>query len=371
MEQRFSIEQVVTIAMLALLTFGAVLVLVPFLPALLWAMVFAISTWPLFDRLERALNGRSGLAAGLLTLVFALVFMIPVGLVGGQLADEVPRLLDALRDVREDGMPPAPDWLRGLPFVGTWLADLWTRYSSDFAAVVRAVTPYLRDIADWILAAGAGLGRALLQIVLSLFILFFLYRDGRPVAQRLERLVGRLGGDRGRRLLAVAGDATRAVVYGVLGAALAQGVLSLIGLGLAGVPGWLFLGMVATLLALIPIGLHMLVLLPAAGWLLATGSPGAGFFLLAWTILVVGNVDNVIRPIIISRGARLPFPIVLLGVLGGLITMGLVGLFVGATILAVFYTLLKEWSAQTLTPGASADAVPPPDDVENPDPMVG
>ncbi|HXH02228.1 MAG TPA: AI-2E family transporter [Candidatus Competibacteraceae bacterium] len=347
------IEQLVTIAALVLLTLGSLMVLSPFLPALIWALIFAISTWPLFTRLESWLQGRGTLAAALLTLSFALIFLVPLGFVGVQLAEQVPRLLEAVRQVLQEGPPPAPAWLSSLPWVGEDLARMWNLYSQDLSTLAQGALPYLKQLADWLLAVGANLGQAVLQLLLSLFVLFFLYRDGRPVAQRLVRIVDRLGGMRGRRLLAVAGTAMRAVVYGVLGAAAAQGLLALIGLAIAGVPGWLFLGMAAGLLALIPIGLYMLVLLPAAGWLLMSGATWQGVFLLAWSVLVVGNVDNLIRPVLISRGTRLPLPVVLLGVLGGLITMGLIGLFVGATLLAMFYTLLKEWSAAGEEPPAA------------------
>jgi predicted PurR-regulated permease PerM len=344
-EQRFNVDQLITIAALVLLTLGSVLVLRPFLPALIWALIFAVSTWPLFTRLETWLHGSSTAAAVLLILVFATLFLTPLVFVAVRLADEVPRLVGAAHQLFLEGPPPAPAWLARVPLVGEDLAQLWNLYYQDLSALAKGALPYLKQLTDWLLAAGANLGQAVLQLLLSLFVLFFLYRDGHPVALRLRRIVNRLGGPRGRRLLEVAGTAMRSVVYGVLGAALAQGLLAIIGLGLAGVPGWLFLGMVATLLALIPIGLYMLVLLPAAGWLLATGATWQGGFLLAWSLLVVGNVDNFIRPVLISRGIHLPLPVVLLGVLGGLITMGLIGLFVGATLLAVFYTLIKEWSA--------------------------
>jgi predicted PurR-regulated permease PerM len=155
----------------------------------------------------------------------------------------------------------------------------------------------------------------------------------------------RLGGEKGRHLLFVAGSTMRSVVHGILGTAMVQGILAIFGLWISGVPGPVFLGIVAGLLGLIPIGAIQVVLLPAAGWLIYKSQIGWGIFLFIWSFSVIGNVDNVIRPMLISRGAKVPFLVVLLGVLGGLAVGGILGLFVGATILSVFYTMLKEWVA--------------------------
>jgi len=138
----------------------------------------------------------------------------------------------------------------------------------------------------------------------------------------------------------------RSVVYGILGAAIVQGIMAIFGLWISGVPSPVFLGIVAGLFALIPIGLIQVVLLPAAGWLIYKGHIGWGIFLFVWSFTVIGNIDNVIRPMLISRGAKIPFLVILLGVLGGLVVVGgILGLFVGATVLSVFYTMLKEWVA--------------------------
>lgn len=354
---QLDIERLLSIALLALLVVACAALLRPFLAGLLWALVLAVSTWPVFISLERRLGGRTVLAASLLTLTFALMFLLPLGFVGLRLAEEIPRGFEILRSALQDGPLPTPNWLIEVPWLGDELVQWWAQYVQDLPAAARGLLPYARQLADALLFAVSHLGQVLGQILLSLFVLFFFYRDGRPVAERLARVAQRLDGARGMRLLRVAGSAMRSVVYGVLGAAFAQGVMCVLGLALIQVKGWLFLGMLAGLLALIPLGLYMLIMLPTAFWLLMQGATWSGVFLLLWTLGVVGNVDNVLRPWLISRGARLPLPIVLLGVLGGLFSMGLIGLFVGATLLAVLYTLVREWSA-------AADA-PPPSEIED------
>jgi predicted PurR-regulated permease PerM len=207
------------------------------------------------------------------------------------------------------------------------------------------VKPYIKTLLGSIVSAGAGAGRIILIVILSLMIFFFLLKDGRSIRTGLERMAVRLGGEKGRRLLFLAGATMRSVVYGILGAAAVQGIMAIFGLWISGVPSPLFIGLVAGLFALIPVGLIQVVLLPAAGWLIYKGHLGWGIFLFIWSFTVVGNVDTFIRPMLIGRGAKVPFLVVLLGVLGGLAVGGILGLFVGATLLSVFYTMLKEWAA--------------------------
>jgi predicted PurR-regulated permease PerM len=190
------------------------------------------------------------------------------------------------------------------------------------------------------------MAQIILMTVLGLIIFFFLLKEGRSIRMSLEKMAVRLAGEKGRHLLFVAGSTMRSVVFGILGAAIAQGIMAIFGLWISGVPNPVFIGTVAGVLGLIPIGIIQVVLLPAAGWLIFyKGQIGWGIFLAIWSFSVIGNVDNVIRPMLISRGAKIPFLVVLLGVLGGLASGGIIGLFVGATLLAVFYTMLKEWVA--------------------------
>ena len=187
------------------------------------------------------------------------------------------------------------------------------------------------------------MARLVLLTILSLLFFFFLLKEGRPIRKGLEAMAVRLGGEKGRHLLIVAGATMRSVVYGILGASIVQAIMAIFGLWISGVPNPVFIGMVAGFFALVPIGLIQVVLLPAAGWLIFKDHVAWGIFLFIWSFTVVGNVDTFIRPVLISRGAKIPFLVVLLGVLGGLATGGIIGLFVGATLLSVFYTMLKEW----------------------------
>lgn len=343
-ERTQQIERLSGILALAVILGGAVVVILPFLTPLLWAVILAVATKPVFDALRQRLGGRTGLAATILTLTFFALVALPVAYIGAKFADEVPLIFANVRDFFENGLPDPPAIIAGIPLVGPWLDETWRSLAHDTSKLIANIKPYARDIGQRVLGIGAATGGALLQILASLLILFFLYTSIDELGPRLARASRRLGGERGAQLLVVAEKTMRSVVYGVLGAAVAQGVLATIGMGIAGVPHFLLLGAACLLLALIPLGLIFLILLPAAGWLFYADSPGWGAFLLAWTFLVVGQVDNIVRPIIISRGANLPFSITLLGVIGGLGSAGILGIFVGPTVLGVAYNLLTAWS---------------------------
>jgi predicted PurR-regulated permease PerM len=245
----------------------------------------------------------------------------------------------------ENGLGPPPLWLKGLPFVGERLEGTWREIGQDTPKLIEMVKPHLKILLASIISAGAGMARIVLTAILSLIIFFFILKEGRSIRISLEKMAVRLGGEKGRHLLFVAGSAMRSVVYGLLVSAIVQGIMAIFGLWISGVPSPVFIGTVAGFFGLIPIGLIQLILLPAAGWLIFKGQIGWGIFLAIWSFTVIGNIDNVIRPMLISRGTKIPFLVVLLGVLGGLATGGIIGLFVGATLLSVVYTMLKEWMA--------------------------
>jgi predicted PurR-regulated permease PerM len=344
-ERGKQIEQVVSLSVIALLIIGSIVIVLPFLPAILWAVVFAVTTWPFFMKVEKAFGGRAGLAAVVPTLLLALIFFLPLVYVGSKLVGQASIAFDYTQGLIEKGVGPPPLWLKGLPLVGERLEGIWQDIGQDTPKLIEMIKPHVKNILNSILSAGAGMARIILLTILSLIFLFFLLKEGRAVRTGLETMAVRLGGEKGRHLLFVAGATMRSVVYGILGAAILQGIMAILGLWISGVPSPVFIGAVAGLFALVPVGLIQVVLLPVAGWLIFKGQIGWGIFLAIWSFFVIGNVDNFIRPMLISRGAKIPFLVVLLGVVGGLAAAGILGLFIGATFLSVFYTLLKEWVA--------------------------
>jgi predicted PurR-regulated permease PerM len=339
------IEQIVVIALLVALAVGCLTVLRPFLSALLWALILSFSSWPLYAWLVRRLKGRRSLAAFLMTLLIAAVFILPLAAAGTGLADSVAKVGSMIAVLLKQGPPGPPSWVAELPIIGPQAAERWVELEKLGAGWTAELKPYLDTALNGLLSLGVRLGEAILQVSLGVLAAFFFFRDGAEATRRLGVAVERLGGLRAQRLLVVAASTVRSVVYGVIGTALAQATLQGLGLWLAGVPAAFFLGFLTFFLGFVPIG-PPLIWLPAAAWLLYNDAIGWGLFLIGWGFLVVSGADNVLRPYLISRGSKLPLLLVFFGVLGGLFAFGFLGLFLGPTLLAIGYVLFQEWSGE-------------------------
>lgn len=330
------------IGTLAVLVLGCLVVLVPFMTGLLLAVILTYSTWPLYARLRRVVGGRRTLAAALMTLGACIVLIAPFLFVAFSLADSASELVEALRKAFADGPPALPDWITGLPFVGERLNAYWTNLSQDSSHLFDDLKGLIAPARSILVTGGGILFAGLLQLSLAVLVSFFLYRDGEAAAAKIKHISSRIGGARGRQMLKVAGTTVKSVVYGIIGTALAQGVVAGIGFLIAGVPGAAVLALATFLLSVVPVG-PPLIWIPAAIWLYVQGSTGWAIFMGLWGVLAISMVDNVLKPIIISHGSNLPFMLVLLGVLGGAAAFGFVGIFIGPTLLAVGYRVVNEW----------------------------
>jgi predicted PurR-regulated permease PerM len=343
------VERGVALALLLVLTVGCVVVLKPFLPALLWAVILSVSSWPLYVRLERLLGGRRSLAALLMTTGVALVLLLPVVMLGVRLSESAAQATQMARQWFEVGLPPLPERLYRLPIIGARLQEFWQRVAQDRAELAVSVQPYIGVAREWLIALGGDLLQAILQVTIGLFVAFFFYRDGRTTVDMLSQIATRLTGPRSGRLLQAASNTVNGVVQGVLGTSLIQAVLMAVALRIAGVPAALFLGFVSFFLSLIPAGLTLLWL-PAAIWFSSQGATGWAVFI-AVSGLFVGTIDNWLRPLLIVKQSELPLVLILLGVLGGALVLGFLGIFVGPVLLAVGYSLLREWGSVETTAG--------------------
>jgi predicted PurR-regulated permease PerM len=339
---------------LLLLLFGCLLVLRPFVSALLWAVVLACSSWPLYSRLTVLLGHRRTLAAILMGLGMVLLLALPLLIVGLTMADNVTELSAAARRALEKGPPPPPAWLLKVPVVGTSATEHWQKLSSDGANLWTQARRLIEPVGSLLVKLGISLGSGLMQVGLSIFIAFFFFRDGASLVERLTTSVNRLGGERGRHLLQVATNTMRGVVYGVLGTALIQAVLMGIGLLVAGVPGPGVLALLAFFVSVLPLLGTALVWLPSAIWLFYQGSTGWAIFMIIWGVLV-NNIEPVIKPLLISKGSDMPFLLIFFGVLGGAVTFGFIGIFIGPTLLAVGYRVIQEWSVASAIQSQSDD----------------
>lgn len=348
------IEQIATLAALAVLVVGCYVVIQPFLSPLLWAAILCFSTWPLYRWWETLLRGRRTLAATIMTLVIAVVLVGPFVVVGANLADNLALAITSILESLQQGIPQPPGWVGRIPVIGGWVEDSWQARAAGPDQLVEELKSILDASKGMLAGLGVDLGRGVLQLSLSVFATFFLYRDGATIAQRIGEAVERITQDRTQQLLTVVGGTVKSVVYGLLGTALAQGIAAGVGFWIAQVPAALLLGLLTFFLSLVPFG-PPLVWGGAALWLFSQGEMGWGIFVLAWGLLVISTVDNFIKPYLISRGSKLPFLLVFFGVLGGVFAFGFIGIFLGPILLAVGFSLLGEW---TKTPSPPRKQLP-------------
>jgi predicted PurR-regulated permease PerM len=339
------IDKFAGIALVTLLITGCFAVLRPFLFAILWALILSFSTWLIYQRMERAVAGRRTLAAGMMVLSVAAVLIVPLVFLGTSLAEDVTALIEMVRQLLSEGPPDPPAWVAKLPLLGPRLHDRWQAMAGSGAKLTAELMRYLVPVRDWALQGAANLGSSVLHLTLSVFIAFFFYRDGAALAKTMKALFARVGGKQAPGLLLVAGGTIKSVVYGILGTALAQGFLAGIGFLIAGVPGVLLLGVLTCVLSLIPVG-PPLIWASAAIWLFEKGDTAWAIFMALWGFLVVSSVDNVLKPYFISKGSHLPFLLVFLGVLGGVMAFGVLGIFLGPTLLAIAYAMFQQWSSR-------------------------
>jgi predicted PurR-regulated permease PerM len=342
-------ERELTRTLLASIFLGGLIVasiwiLRPFIAAAIWATMVAVATWPMLLWFEARLWKRRWLAIAAMTGVLLLLFAIPFALAIGTIALNADEILIQVKSVAAFRMPAAPGWIAHLPFIGSKLALLWQQVAaSGVEGLLARVTPYAGGLAHWLVAEAGSVGVLLLQFLLTLVLTVLMYVSGEVAALQVVRFGRRLAGQRGENAVRLAGQAIRSVALGVVVTAVVQAGLAGIGLGVAGIPFAGLLTAVIAFLCIAQVGPSP-VLVPAVVWLYWNGETAWGTFLLVWFVIVV-TMDNVLRPVLIKRGADLPLLLIFAGVIGGLLAFGLVGVFVGPVVLAVAYTLLQAWVA--------------------------
>lgn len=338
-------ERVLMGLLLGGVAIGCTVVLYPFFSAILWAAILTFTTWPVFLWLRRRLHLPRVVAAAVMVFITAVVVVLPLGFAVPGGADDAAQLQKMLQDLIAAGLPGAPDWVARIPFVGPTIAGFWNSWAADLTVMVAFFRPYFGLAAEFGLRLLVGVANGVLEFIIALVVAFFLYASGEVLAVQLTRLMRRIAAERADRLIEVTGATIRGVVYGLLGTAVVQGILTIFGLWVSGVPRPVLLGVIAGSLSVLPIGAPA-VWIPASLWLATTGHLGWGIALFLYGIIAVSGADSVIRPYFIARGAQLPFLLTLLGVLGGALAFGLLGVFVGPVLLGVGFTLVAEWTTE-------------------------
>ena len=324
---------------------ASVWILRPFLAATIWATMLVVATWPIMRALQRRLWGKRWLAATVMTVALLLLFVIPFSAAIGTIVSNAGTIVDWANNLSEVKLPPPPAFVEKIPIVGDKASQVWQQYADKGAEeLAEIVKPYAGRVTSWFVGEVGNFGLVSVQFLLTVVISAILYMSGEDAARWMLRFGRRLAGERGDHVVRLAGQAIRGVALGVVVTALVQSVLGGIGLAVAGVPFATVLTAVMFMLALAQVG-PLPVLVGALAWLWWHDATAWFVVLLVWTV-VVGTLDNVLRPILIRKGADLPLLLIFAGVIGGLFAFGLLGLFVGPVLLAVAYTLLDSWVSE-------------------------
>lgn len=345
------IDHLIQLVLVALLAVGCWFVLQPFFIAILFAIVIAVSTWPAYQWMLRQLRGRHRLASLLACVLVVLVVITPTILVMRSFTEGAAWLLKFLEIWFAAGPPRLPAWLQGLPMLGPLLQDYWQEMLSSPDTVRALLKQMVAPTRAFVLASGRALGIGMFQFVLAVLLLYVLYRDGPELGRRLKGVADRLGGRLAKELLMKAEKTVVGVMVSVIGAGLAQAMVATIGFMIAGVPQPFLLGTLTFVLSLVPWG-PVVIWAGAAVWLFREGQTGWTIFMVLYGWLGISSVDNLLKPFLISRTSQLPFVLTIMGVVGGVLAFGVVGLFLGPTLLALVINLTMYWLSRTDSPEA-------------------
>ena len=335
-----SVEAAIRIGLLAGLFWWCLKIVGPFVMPVLWAVIFAVALYPMFGWLKGKLGGRGGLAATVLTLIALAVLIVPILMLTTSMIGSVQQITQEV----EDGtfkVPPPPEGVAEWPVVGERLAVAWGEASANFQLFLERHREQLIPVWGFVVAQAAGAGGATLVFIIAILIAGLMMAKAEPAVSGLEAIAMRLAGDRGAEMVTTSGATIRSVVQGVLGVAVIQSLLSGIGMLVVGVPAaglWAGLILILAILQLPPI----LVLGPAIAYVFTTSSTLTAVLFLIFG-LIVGSSDTFLKPLFLGRGMTIPMPVILLGAIGGMMLSGIVGLFIGAVVLALGYELAVTW----------------------------
>ncbi len=316
-------------------------VLSPFILGFIWAGMVVIATWPLLEKLQQRLWGKRWMAVSVMTLLLVLLFVIPIALLVSSLLENSAPLIAWAKSPAPFQLPQL-EWLNKIPVIGDSLSLKWQDLVADGSnALLNKIPPYIGKAATWFFAQAANAGRFLFHLVLMVMFSILLYWKGEQVMLGIRHFAIRLADKRGDAVVLLAAQSIRAVALGIVVTALVQAIAGGIGLAIVGIPYPMLLTVLMFVCCVAQLG-PLLVLIPSIAWLYWTGETTWGTILAIWS-LILTTMDGVLRPFLIRLGADLPMVLILTGVIGGIISLGVIGLFIGPVVLAVSYSLLLAW----------------------------
>jgi predicted PurR-regulated permease PerM len=327
----------IRLAFLGAILFLALSIILPFLETIAWSVVLAVALYPVFDWVANGLGGRRKLAAALITILLLLIVFGPVTWLGLDLVD-VPRMIYARLESGALSIPPPIETVKNWPLIGEPIFQFWDLASTNLSAALVKVAPHLKPLGSTLLGAAGSIGVAILQFLASVIIAGFLLSPGPMLVETVAAFLHRRVSRRGNEFMQLAGATIRNVSQGVIGVSLLQALLAGIGLMAAGVPGASLIAFGVLILGIIQIG-PTVILVPVIIWSWMTMETSTALLFTAY-IVPVNLIDNVLRPIIFTRGLKTPMLVIIVGVIGGTLSNGIIGLFVGPIVLAVAWDLL-------------------------------
>jgi predicted PurR-regulated permease PerM len=346
-----AVETAIRIGLLVLLVAWCYQIMEPFLVPLVWGVIIAVAAYPAFLRLSRALGGRRFVSAILVSLMLLTALIVPAALLSGTLYDGVQGVAQGFQEGRIR-IPPPPPAVAEWPLIGGAAQSYWLRASENLESTLAGFAPQLRSAGRWLLGAAAGAGFGLLQFVFAVVIAGALLARAEPAAAVAQAVARRLAGERGSDLAALAEATVRSVTRGIIGVSLIQALLAGLGFLAVGVPAAGLWALVALLLSVMQIGVFPVVI-PIVIYVFTTADTLAAVVFLIWS-LFVGSIDNILKPILLGRGVAVPMMVVFLGAIGGFLSSGIVGLFVGPVVLVLSYKLFLAWLYEGELPAPEA-----------------
>ena len=335
-----ALEATVRIGILLLLAAWCFSIIKPFAIPIAWGVIIAVSEYPSYLRLRSWLGGRGTTAAALMAVLGLLVLLVPVALLSGTVVDGAQGLAKGFQEGTL-AVPPPPESVKGWPLIGDSLSAFWAQASHNLAATAEKIAPQLKTAGKWLLSTAAGAGFGVLQFIIAIVIAGALLANSESAGTFARAVAARLAGEKGEGFAKLAEATVRSVTKGILGVALIQSILAGIGFMVMGIPGAGLWALLCLLLSTVQIGI-VPVTLPILIYVFATADTVPAVLFLVWSI-IVGTLDNVLKPIMLGRGVEVPMAVIFVGAIGGFITSGIIGLFVGAVVLVLGYKLLLAW----------------------------
>jgi predicted PurR-regulated permease PerM len=338
-----TVEAVIRIGVIAGLIGWCFMIARPFLVPIIWGAIIAVTVFHGYAMLEVALGGRRILAAVLVTLLMLVMLVVPSVLLGDSLASGAYKLVESFQS-GDLSIPPPPDSVARWPLIGEPIARAWTLASENMGAALHQASPLLKRFGTWLLSAAQGAGIGLLQFVLAIFIAGAFLANAEAAGRMTRAVARRLAGRRGLILVGVAEHTIRSVASGILGVAVIQSLLAGLGFLVAGVPAAGLLTLICLLSSVIQLGV-VIVLIPVVIYLFLTAKTATAVGFTIWAVLIA-PVDNILKPILLGRGVDVPMLVIFVGAIGGFLSSGIIGLFLGAVVLALGYSLFLTWLKQ-------------------------